>query len=402
MSKYILITGGELFNKGAEAMTFTTVSEMKEKFPDKEIILLSTMDYEKTETEKAKYKFRMLPLNNEIKFKLLGGIRKGLWKLYRQVRKTNKNNYKHLVSEMEGILKDTHAIIDISGYALSSQWGTMSNIDYVTRVTLAKKYGIPFYIMPQSIGPFEYGGISQTIMDYLIRNNLNYPEIIYAREPEGYQLLTEKYHLTNVEESPDLVLLNREVDYSNVFHEEPQVDEYNEINGVGITPNMKNFEHGNKEAIIDMYKHIIDTLLEKDENVYLIRHSQEDLDACKILKELYSQEDRVIMVENELSSYEFNSFIKKLKFLIGSRYHSIIHAYKNNTPSIAIGWATKYKVLLDKFDQSQYIFDVRGKINTAEIVEAVNDLYVNYEVEENKIANKMELFQEKNIFDIVR
>lgn len=402
MGKYILITGGELFNKGAEAMTFTTVSEMKEKFPDKEIILLSTMDYEKKEAEKGRYKFKMMPLNNEIKFELLGGAWKSLWKFYRTVRKTDKDNYKNLVSEMDDILKDTHAIVDISGYALSSQWGIMSNIDYVTRVTLAKKYGIPFYIMPQSIGPFEYGGFSQNVMDHLIRNNLNYPEIIYAREPEGYQFLTEKYNLTNVEESPDLVLLNREVDYTNVFYEEPHIDEYNEVYGVGITPNMKNFEHGNKESIIDMYKQIIDTLLVKDENIYLIRHSQEDLEVCKTLKELYIKDDRVILVENELSSYEFNSFVKNLKFLIGSRYHSIIHAYKNTTPCIAIGWATKYKVLLDKFDQSQYIFDVRGKIDMPEIIKAVQDLYNNYEIEERKIEEKIAMFQEKNMFDIIK
>ena len=37
----IIITGGELFNKGAQAMTFVTVNELKKRFPDHQIYLLS-------------------------------------------------------------------------------------------------------------------------------------------------------------------------------------------------------------------------------------------------------------------------------------------------------------------------------------------------------------------------
>ena len=42
--KNIIITGGELFNKGAQAMTFITVDEMKKRFTDHNIYVLSEMD----------------------------------------------------------------------------------------------------------------------------------------------------------------------------------------------------------------------------------------------------------------------------------------------------------------------------------------------------------------------
>ena len=53
----IIITGGELFNKGAQAMTFVTVSELKKRFPNHKIILLSEMDKRRPKEEKAKYAF---------------------------------------------------------------------------------------------------------------------------------------------------------------------------------------------------------------------------------------------------------------------------------------------------------------------------------------------------------
>ena len=34
MKKYILVTGGELRNKGAQAMTFITVDQIAKKFPE--------------------------------------------------------------------------------------------------------------------------------------------------------------------------------------------------------------------------------------------------------------------------------------------------------------------------------------------------------------------------------
>ena len=60
LNRYILITGGELFNKGAQAMTFITVDKMKEMFPDHEIIVFSHRDANRSETEKENYRFKFI------------------------------------------------------------------------------------------------------------------------------------------------------------------------------------------------------------------------------------------------------------------------------------------------------------------------------------------------------
>ena len=55
--KNIIITGGELHNKGAQAMTFVTVIELKKRFPDHQIYLLSELDLNRPKDEKKKYAF---------------------------------------------------------------------------------------------------------------------------------------------------------------------------------------------------------------------------------------------------------------------------------------------------------------------------------------------------------
>ena len=56
----IIITGGELFNKGAEAMTFIAVDELKKRFPNHKIYVLSDMDLKRPKEEKEKYAFSFM------------------------------------------------------------------------------------------------------------------------------------------------------------------------------------------------------------------------------------------------------------------------------------------------------------------------------------------------------
>ena len=164
---------------------------------------------------------------------------------------------------------------------------------------------------------------------------------------------------------------------------------------------MRNYEHGDKAIIFDFYRNVIDWLLTKGYHIYLMRHSREDLQACYELKEIFSGEKKVQVLENDLECFEYEKVVKKFRYIIASRYHSIIHAYKCNVPCIALGWAVKYKDLLSAFEQGKYMFDVRRKINAEEVRQALEMMEANCENEKLVIAKNLETIQENNIFDVI-
>ena len=49
--------------------------------------------------------------------------------------------------------------------------------------------------------------------------------------------------------------------------------------------------------------------------------------------------------------------LKQFQFIVASRFHAIVHAFKNGIPCIALGWATKYYDLMKQFGQEQYMLD---------------------------------------------
>ena len=103
--KNIIITGGELFNKGAQAMTFITVDEMKKRFPDHRILVLSEMDLQRPKKEQEQYAFSFMGWY-PIKFAKCQSnpILRALCLL---------RNQKELM-EAEAIYKNTDLMIDIS------------------------------------------------------------------------------------------------------------------------------------------------------------------------------------------------------------------------------------------------------------------------------------------------
>lgn len=393
----IIVVGGQMENKGAQAMTYTVISEMKERYPEKNIIVVSVTDKLVSENDEKKYAFEILHINKKLKIELLGGV---YILLSKSIKSSKVNNDKNKV---EKTLKNTDMIIDISGYALSSQFSNANTINYLTNIMLAKKYNIPIYLFPQSFGPFTYNGVSKYLIKNLMRNNLKYPKFIFARELEGFNYIKE-YTNHNLEKSFDIVLQgSNEYNINSIFNEghyfNKVINIEIKVNSVAIVPNVKTIKHGNKKLLLDTYKYFLNHLLELNMNVYLLRHSTEDLELCKDIKGIYYDDKNVILLENEFDCIEVHSLFEKFNFIIASRYHSIIHAYKNGIPVIALGWAIKYQELLQHFEQQKYLFDVRQHYEKADYLHVLNTMVDKRDNESAKIVDKLEEIQKTTIFD---
>lgn len=362
--KQFLITGAQFKNKGAESMLFTAVSEIRERFKDA-LIWYLPIDEGYTEEVMAKYNFIFLTERGEKDIQLLE------------------------------ILPNLTAIIDVSGYALSSYWKRESE-RYLKILRMAYAYEVPLYIMPQSFGPFEYAEERQKE----IKKLLAYAKVVYAREKSTLDIMKQTYGLKNLQFSNDLVLQNKSLNFDNIYIRKDDVKriKLDTRANVAIIPNFRNYEFGNKESILKMYKVIIDKLLSLGKNVYIFNHSGDGV-VCKDIYEMFGK--KVNLFAESLDCVEYSLFIQNFDYIIASRYHSIVHALKEKIPCVAIGWEQKYKDLFEIFKQGDYCFDVRDELKEDKLIGAIERMDSNYKNEKEKIRDILILEQKNNCFDIL-
>lgn len=386
----VIIVGAGLSNKGAQAMLFTTVDEIRRRLPDKNIYLLSTSDFEREEKEKSIYKFKILPWYFGIKIGLLSF----LGNLFRK-----SDNSKHIENQIREVIKNADFFVDISGYALASSAGCYYSFDYLLNIVIARKFSVPYYILPQSIGPFDYRMWCKILLYPLMRLCLRYPERIFAREDEGVKCV--RRFTQNVEKSYDIVLQSKEHNLANIYNKEVRFNDIKiEPKSVGIIPNYHLIERANPDDVYSVYCSLMSRLIDNKKIVYLLRHADKDLQMFEAIKGFFPDNTSVRVISDDLNCIELENIIKQFDFVIASRYHSIIHSYKNGVPALVIGWTTKYHELLKDFNQLDYFFDVRNKIDRDEINSKLNKLIKNWIYEKEKITDKMNSLSRENIFDI--
>lgn len=388
----IIITGGELFNKGAQAMTFVTVNEIKKRYPNHQIYLLSEMDFARPQEERAIYAF---DFTGWYPIKFAKCQRNPLLRMLCLIRNRQE------LAKAEAIYNNCDAMIDISGYALGSNWSTQNNNRYLNHLEFAQSFGIPVYLMPQSFGPFDFGAEHPGV-DERCRKLLPSCKAILAREQEGYDALISAYGLTNVRLATDLVLNNKGIDLNNIFKTVPAM-ELPEIKeeSVAVIPNSMNASVSSQDTTVTMYTQIVEKLLSLNRTVYLLSHSTMDAALCRTLKAHFRDNDSVILLEQDFSCLEFNELVQKFRYLVASRFHSIVHAYKNGIPCVALGWATKYHDLLKLFGQEQYVFDIRSQAGTADIMNAINRMDDCHPLEAARIRQSLAAVQKENVFDVL-
>ena len=136
--------------------------------------------------------------------------------------------------------------------------------------------------------------------------------------------------------------------------------------------------------------------------MYLIRHATEDLIFCREIKGLYENNSKVVLVEEDFECWEYEKFVQQFDYLVASRYHAIVHAYKRQVPCIVLGWAIKYQELLGKFGQEKYAVDVRGNIDGNVLADIVEQMERNYSCESEKIGIILRQLQKSDVFECIK
>ena len=400
--KKFLIVGANLDNKGAESMLFIAVDEIKKRFPTAEVYYagLDIFDSEKYAFSFIYYSFaaKKIALGEKVAVNVIKSNVKDIIKAI-----VGKRNNLWQANSVKNLFAELSAVIDVSGFNLGEKWDISTQEGYLDNIRLAKKYNVPIYLMPQSFGPFNYTDEKKYLLDE-IKELLRYPAKIYAREEAGKKALEETFGLSNVSLSTDLVLQNKSVDPQNIYNRVGEINlpEITSDGNVAIIPNKQCFNFGNKDKLLSLYDSIIRELLNVGKTVYIFRHSVEDLPICKMIKEMFRDEKNVMLIERDFTCLEYDEYIKNFDFIICSRFHGIVHAYRNSIPSIALGWAVKYKELAEKVNQGKYAVDITEPEGLSdEVMSILSDMLQNYRVNSKTIFESVKNIQKDNCFDIL-
>lgn len=399
--KRIIVTGAQFGNKGAQSLLFCFVSSIREQIPECEILYFPldvNYPYEKENLKMCVIRNTRLSHQYEA-----GGVERyyAIFKCFLNRLIKKKGPTFSEMTELSKCLKKADILVDLSGYNLGSKWPIETNKNFLRYFSEAKKHGIPVILFPQSFGPFDYGE-KQDEMDALISSTLNSVNIIFAREKEGYDLLTRKYELKNVKLSQDFVLQSELPKWERIFGYEPRMGfkKIQKQNVVGVIPNYQNFLHGNREEVLNIYITLIRELLLVGKNIIIFRHS-EDLDVCREIYNVFKDNSNVELYEYDFSSFEYSKFIMEFDFLVAARYHSIIHAYKVGVPAIVLGWAVKYQELVKLCGQEKYLLSTEVAVDSTTIKEVVALMNKNYKIEKNFILKAIASLNSKDCINAV-
>lgn len=303
----------------------------------------------------------------------------GLW------RRTEKWNGK--IAEMEKALREADAIFDASGYTLGSGWSKQGGAQLLETIKTAKRYKKKIFLMPQSFGPFDWDEEDDADFMKDIKRELSYCSRIYAREREGFDCL-KALGLDNVELSADMVIREKLFPKaSDIYaHGDSHRIDYPSKGSVGLIVNENMFRIGDPESVRALYVRMLNRLIENGEKVYFLNTSTADFNLTEHILSGVNKKDDVNVIYGEYSSPELIDIISRFKYIVASRYHSVVFAYRNAVPAIIFGWATKYTDLAAHFQQQDYIFDIRLP-GVDRIIEKIDEMAANHEAEAQRIRD---------------
>ena len=391
---HVVILGAELTNKGSQAMLFTVVDQIAKRFPDRDIYMLSR--FPARVRGEHLYRFFIRPWDYRTQVRVSS----------RLARLVNRNRqYSQVEGELAQIIRDAGCFIDISGFALSTHWGRsyyQPLFAYLLNILIARKNSVPFYVFPQSMGPFDYAWWARLLLYPFMKMAFGYPTRFYLRESECLRHV-HPFTRKNVEVSPDIVLQGDNYDLANIYNEKPMTRKLVVSPGsVALLPSARVAERTDEGRLYSIYAAIVKELRAAGKTVYIVRHSDEDLDVCTRIKSLFCEDARVELLAEDASCIELEEVIAECDFVIASRYHAVVHAYKNAVPALVMGWSYKYPSLMTEFDQAAYYFDCRNEMDVADVTAALQMLMANSEGERQTLLKRMTVVRQGSVFNSLR
>lgn len=240
---------------------------------------------------------------------------------------------------------------------------------------IARKYNIPYCLLPQTIGPYKDAAIAS--------------EANYSISQAAFCMVRDKKSMDYVINNVSSQKFVRE--YIDVAFFLPYEKMYQDKNYVHVGLNISallwngGYTGNNQFGLICDYqtvvRSIIDYFLKVPEvKVHLIPHVvaeersvENDYEVCYELWREYNNKD-VILAPFALGPIEIKSYIAGMDFFLGARMHSTIGAFSAEVPVVPMAYSRKFNGLfIDTLDYP-YLIDMIESSNK-EVLDSVISLY---------------------------
>jgi len=339
---FVEITGAGFQNKGAELMLRTVLDKMRAELPGVRFgVHASVGSFE----ERGAYGLYSVARNQHLR-RFRSQVKDQLFLKGLRCLPPGKLNLYGLVQAHQ-----VDALVDISGYAFGDKWPLALAAQFFEVVRDYNRRGKPVVMLPQMLGPFEKNGQAKQFAQIAAQAKL-----VYARDEISMNCLKAVCNgAKNIRIAPDIT----------IFYEPPHRDEPGAPRReyACIVPNVKMLEQGGSEwqsrylpLLVESAKRILASGLEVQVFVHETAGKDEEL-ARSILEEVNDPNCVIVAISDPV---EIKRHLARARFLVASRFHSIVSAYSSGVPAIVIGWAHKYEALVADFGVPELHCPVEG------------------------------------------
>ncbi len=391
--KKILIIGGAIYgNRGAEAMTVTTIARIREKFPDAQFGIMTP--YPKQDRKLIDPGVNCVILDSSPLY--LAGILFPFAVLSAPFKRTG------LMKKMPEALRflaECDLVVDIAGVSFID--GREKFLPYnILTILIPFMFGVPVFKLAQAMGPFR-----NPLNKLCAKLFLTRCKRIFARGQKTYSHFTQLKTLPGVlHRASDIVFLNEFGDSltdENTDRLEKTLDSLDKVESriIGFCPSAVIYKNSMKENwdYIDFNVRLIELFKKMGFHVLLFPNATRAKNPDSLMNNDIPVIDKImrkVATENlTVVNYDLNcdgikKLIQKTHLCLVSRFHAMIFSLILKIPVIVIGWSHKYKEVLNQYGFDEYVFDYKN-LDPDTIREAIEKMDANYEETLNLLARKL-------------
>jgi colanic acid/amylovoran biosynthesis protein len=433
MKKILIVPSNTDLNRGDQSLTWASITIAKEVFKDNVSIFLyktkgKLADKTKTnhQTEKLGYPLltrilshpRRDDTGNEVNFSKLilvkWGFRAlfdliGTFMLLSRFSFLNKLGCKFLSEEQKHTYHAFKSLdgLFVKGGGFLHSYGSLVDpyIMYfqLFDVFLARKYKIPVFILPNSIGPLRNG-----LARKIVISALRYAKVIYVRESTSLEFL-KTLNIPAIK-SPDFGFYLKPSERNFESYLKEKGVPIGEKKCIAITLRPYRFD-GNQNAdelyhnYLNEIKKFIQSSLSNNTSVTLLAHTigpsaHEDdrIPLMEIYQDMPAHNDLIFLHDRDLNSEDLEKIYSYYDLVVGTRFHSVIFALNVKTPAIAIAYGGNKAVgIMNDMELNDFVVPIENP-DSSKLIDLSTRIFNNNAEYVMKIENyRIKLQHEKNL-----